>query len=205
MIDASLLAKGQTLATVDDVTYQAVRLVFACTEDDAPSLYCSLDDWPASHAARLDEKNREIAELESILSRQAAESLKQAQRAIAAEARIKELEAQLAETPAQNQAAQFAAQAAYIKDTPPDPPADPIVCPDCGKTGWKNAHALDVHRGRTHQAMVAAKATPAQFVEELGWRCAAKGCSGAFARDLHDVDFCTQHAAPRANGHEIAA
>lgn len=51
MIDAELLAKGQRLATVDDATYQAVQLVFACDANEAPTLYCTLDDWPASHAA----------------------------------------------------------------------------------------------------------------------------------------------------------
>lgn len=197
MIDAALLAKGETLATVDDITYRAVRLVFACDANEAPSLYCALDDWPTTHAAKLAAKDRAIAELETVLSQQAAESLKQAQRASAAEARIKELEARLAVVPAYNQEAQFRAQAAYLIGAPPEPPAEPIVCPDCGKDGWKSAHALDVHRGRAH--------APKQFVEDLGWRCAAKGCTGAFARDMHDRDFCTLHAKPHTNGVEHAA
>jgi hypothetical protein len=112
---------------------------------------------------------------------------------------FKELEAQLAEraeqpppeTPMQNQTKMLEKQAASlsVEDTTP---AAVIQCPDCGKGGWKNTHALDVHRGRAH--------APQQFVEELGWHCAAKGCSGAHARDLHDPAFCTLHATPRTNG-----
>jgi uncharacterized coiled-coil protein SlyX len=202
MIDASLLAQGQPLATVDDVVYQAVRLVFACHVDEAPALYCSLDDWPSSHAARLAAKDREIAELAALADRQAQQVLKLSQRLATLEERLKD-------TPAQNQEAMFRAQAAYVNDAPPDPPADPLVCPDCDKAGWKSAKALQMHRQRAHEGMVAVRSPtspPIQYVEDLGWRCAAKGCAGAHARDLHDPAFCTLHAQRQiTNGLEVAA
>lgn len=177
-----LASAGQALARVDDTDYLAVQLVLARPAAGAITMYCAYRDWAATPIARLAEKDKAIAELEATLSRQAAESLKQAQRAIAAEARIKELELQLA--------------------TPPDP----IVCPDCGKNGWKSAKALQMHQQRAHQGMVAVRTDmhAQQFVEDLGWRCAAKGCPGAHARDLHDRDFCTLHAQRQlTNGHEV--
>jgi uncharacterized coiled-coil protein SlyX len=184
MIDASFLAQGQTLATVDDVVYQAVRLVFECHVDEAPALYCSLDDWPTSHAARLAAKDREIAELAALADRQAQQVLKLSQRLAALEERL--------------------------KDVPrTDAPANPLVCPDCDKAGWKSAKALQMHRQRAHEGMVAVRSPtspPIQYVEDLGWRCAAKGCAGAHARDLHDPAFCTLHAQRQiTNGLEVAA
>lgn len=182
-----LASTGALLAKLDDTDYLDCRIVLAWPVGGVPRLYCAHRDWAAMPIARLAEKNQQIAELESTLSRQAAEALKQAQRASAAEARIKQLEQQLrnappAETPSDNQAA-------------PDPPPEPIICPDCGKGGWKNAHALDVHRGRAH--------APAPI--DQGWRCAEKGCAGAFTRDLHDPLHCTQHAQRTTNGVEVAA
>lgn len=193
-----LAAAGELLATVDATDYRAVQLVIAWPHSGAPAVYCSYQDWPAMPAAKLATKERAIAELGQALERAAAEATAQARRAEAALARVAALEAQLAaaipppaETPAAAQAAQRDRQAAYIA-------GDPITCPECGKGGWKNAHALDVHRGRAH-------APPQQFVEELGWRCKAKGCTGAHARDLHDPDFCTLHAAPHTNGALVPA
>lgn len=204
-----LASTGQKLARVDDVDYLSVHVVLAWPAEGAPTLYCPYVAWPKTPVARLVERDKEIAELEGTLSRQAAESLKQFQRASAAEARIRELEAQITalaprETPAQNQARMFQAQAAALDDDPGAPGAGP--CPDCGRDDFKNARALQMHRQRTHQGMVAVRKAPEQFVEDLGWRCAAKGCSGAHARSIADPAFCTLHAqAEHANGHEMTA
>jgi hypothetical protein len=194
-----LASTGQKLARLDDTDYLAVHVVLAWAADGTPTVYCAYHDWASMPIARLAAKEQEIAELAAGLERYATEATDQARRAEVAEARIKELEAQLAEraeqpppeTPMQNQTKMLEKQAASlsVEDTTP---AAVIQCPDCGKGGWKNTHALDVHRGRAH--------APQQFVEELGWHCAAKGCSGAHARDLHDPAFCTLHATPRTNG-----
>jgi hypothetical protein len=194
-----LASTGQKLARLDDTDYLAVHVVLAWAADGTPTVYCAYHDWATMPIARLAAKEQEIAELAAGLERYATEATDQARRAEVAEARIKELEAQLAEraeqpppeTPMQNQTKMLEKQAASlsVEDTTP---AAVIQCPDCGKGGWKNTHALDVHRGRAH--------APQQFVEELGWHCAAKGCSGAHARDLHDPAFCTLHATPRTNG-----
>jgi hypothetical protein len=194
-----LASTGQKLARLDDTDYLAVHVVLAWAADGAPTVYCAYHDWASMPIARLAAKEQEIAELAAGLERYATEATDQARRADSAEARIKELEAQLVEraaqpppeTPIQNQTKMLEKQAAslIVEDTTP---AAVIQCPDCGKGGWKNTHALDVHRGRAH--------APQQFVEELGWHCAAKGCSGAHARDLHDPAFCTLHATPRTNG-----
>lgn len=181
MIDKALLDQGQLLCRVDDVAYVALHLVFACDENEAPALYCACDAWDVMPAARLHAKDQEIAALA---------------------AKVRALEAQLA-APVANQAAMFRAQAAYLHDAPPAPEADPIVCPDCGKGGWKSEKALQMHRQRAHQGMIAVRHPPAQFVEPLGWRCAASGCAGAHARDMHDPAFCTLHAEPRTNGHAV--
>lgn len=168
---ADLLAgAGIKLAHIDHTDYLAVRAVYAWPSNGAPTLYCLESEWPTMPAAKMAELLRVNDELV---------------------ARVAELEARLAErppaeTPARNQAKMFAQQALALQAGKTEAPPDSIVCSDCGKSGWKNTHALDVHRGRMH--------APIQFVEELGWHCAAKGCSGAHARDLHDAAFCTLHA-----------
>jgi hypothetical protein len=182
-----LASQGQPLARVDDVDYVRVHVVLAWRQGGVPTLYCAESDWKATPIARLAEKDREIAALAALNDRLAA--------------RVAELELLRAappETPAQNQAAMFRAQAAALS-------ADVGPCPDCNETGWKSARALQMHRQRAHQGMQTVKAPPRQFVEELGWHCAAKGCTGAHARDLHDPDFCTLHAAPRPAGQRAIA
>jgi hypothetical protein len=196
-----LASAGQKLARVDDTDYLAVHVVLAWATDSTPTVYCAYHDWAATPIARLAVKEQEIAELAAGLERYATEATGQARRAEVAEARVRELEAQLAErppaeTPTQNQAGMLQTQVAYIGGEPSVPP-DPIVCPDCGKGGWKNTHALDVHRGRMH--------APAQLDDDPAWRCAAVGCTGAFTRSLSDPAHCTQHASVHTNGHEIAA
>lgn len=63
-----------------------------------------------------------------------------------------------------------------------------------------------MHQQRAHLGMIAGKAAPTQFVEPLGWHCAAQGCHGAHARDLHDPAFCTLHAQRQiANGVALPA
>lgn len=184
-----LASSGQKLARLDGTDYLAVHLVLAWESGGVPSVYCAYQNWPTSPIARLAAKEEEIAELAAILDKWAQETTVQTQRAEAALTRVAELEMQLAE-----------------RQEPP--PAD-LICPDCGKGGWRSAKALQMHRQRTHQGMVAmphAPAQPLQFVEDLGWRCAAKGCAGAHARDLHDPAFCTLHAQRQiTNGQEIAA
>lgn len=198
-----IAGQAELLASIDDTDYLAASVVLMRSTSGALRLFCAAVDWPSSLPARLAAKETEIAELAALNERQAAESLMQAQRANAAEARIKELEAQLAragdDTAKQNQEAMFRTQHEAL--------ADPIVCPDCGKDGWLNARSLQMHRQRVHQGMVAVRVpvAPLQFVEELGWRCAEPGCSGAFTRDMHDPAHCTKHATRITNGHEIAA
>lgn len=196
-----LASQGQLLATLDGTDYLACHLVLAWPRDGVPSLYCAHAAWPQTTVARLAAKEAEIAELAAGLERYATEAVAQTRRAEAAERRVKALESQLAtvppESPVQNQAAQLAQQAAYLA-------GDPIVCPDCDKGGWASARALQMHRQRVHQGMVAAGGKAQQFVEELGWHCAAKGCAGAHARDLHDPSFCTLHAQRQlTNGQEV--
>jgi hypothetical protein len=182
-----LASQGQPLARVDDVDYVRVHVVLAWAAGGVPTLYCAESDWASTPIARLAEKDREIAALAALNDRLAA--------------RVAELELLRAappETPAQNQAAMFRAQHATLN-------ADVGPCPDCNKTGWKSARALQMHRQRAHQGMQTVKAPPRQFVEELGWHCAAKGCTGAHARSLLEPGFCTYHARPTAmiaNGHE---
>lgn len=202
-LDLMQLARsGELLGTVDGVDYRAVHVVFAWNAEGVPVVYCRYQDWGQSHAAKLADKERQITELGQTLERWAAETLTQTQRASAAEARIKELEQQLAERAGPNETP------VMINGGDDAPKAtDPGACPDCGKTGWKNAHALDVHRGRSHQGMQAPPRAPIQLRDDNpNWRCAEKECSGAFTRDLHDPDHCTQHARKeQTNGVEIAA
>lgn len=174
------------LTRIDDTDYLAVRAVYAVKGSEPPALYCLESEWEAMPMARIADLHRKVAELESQL-------------AAVLEARPAAREPQAPDaTPAQNQARQFQAQAAYIG-------GDVAPCPDCGKGDWKSARALQMHRQRAHQGMIAGKAQPQQFVEELGWRCAAKGCTGAHARDLHDPAFCTLHATRSTNGHAAVA
>jgi len=191
-----LASQGQKLGNVDDVDYREVSVVFAWPAAGTPAIYCQRADWPTTPAARLFARDVQLAELAEAFSLQASEALKQAQRAEAAERRIAELEAQLKETPVDAQAEQFERQAAYLN-------GGGSACPDCPAT-FKNERALRMHRQRAHQGMVAGRPAPAQFVEPLDWRCAAKGCTGAHARDLHDPLFCTLHAQRQlSNGVEV--
>lgn len=215
-----LASTGQKLARIDDTDYLAVHVVLAWPSGGVPAVYCAYADWATTPIARLAAKEAEIAELAAGLERYAAEATDQARRAESAEARLKELEQQIAnqaaslidlsaklaakdaqapETPAQNQGRMLHAQHAAL-----DP--EPIICPDCDESGWKSARALQMHRQRAHQGMQTPQQSK-QFVEDLGWRCAAKGCPGAHARDLHDSAFCTLHASRRqlTNGHEVPA
>lgn len=184
MIDAALLAKGEALATVDGVTYQAVRLVFACDENEAPALYCALDDWPASHAARIAAKDRELAELATINEQLAAKVLELTQRLNALDVRPKE-------APAPKQAPWQSGGAEKR-----------IVCPDCGKHIWPDL--FEKHKAEKHPP---APDQPIRLVaDDQGWHCKVKGCSGAFARSVLKPDFCTHHAKDaHLNGVETAA
>lgn len=193
-----LATNGAVLARVDDTDYLEIALVIALPPDGTPAIYCQRADWPQSHAAKLAAKEREIAELAQTLETWAREATEQAQRATAAEQRVRELEHQLAappETPKQNQERMFAAQHAA--------PADPGPCPDCGRHEWHSARSLQMHRQRAHQGMVAGPKR-APLPDDQGWRCKAPGCRGAFTRSLTDPDHCTQHAG-HTNGVEIAA
>lgn len=174
-----LASTGQKLAREGDTDYLAVHVVLAWAADGTPTMYCAYRDWAATPIARLAAKDQELE----------------------AQLAARTNERPLPEAPAQNQAAMLAQQAAYIGVEPSAPP-DPIICPDCGAGDWRSPKALQMHRQRAHQGMVAVRtpAAPLQFVEELGWRCAAKGCSGAHARDLHDPAFCTLHATSHTNG-----
>lgn len=212
-LDLMQLARsGELLATVDSTDYRAVHVVFAWDAGGVPAIYCRYQDWAATPAARLADAARQIAELGDTLERWAAETLAQTQRATVAEARIKELEQQLAETPRQNQERMVHAQSAAL-DTPPGTPAaaDPVPCPDCGAT-FKNERALRMHQQRTHQGMVAGKKmspAPAIVLPEAPWRC-AECHESTHARSLKDPALCircvvTQTDAQLANGHEIAA
>lgn len=249
-----LASTGQTLARLDLIEYLAVHVVLAWPASGAPSIYCAYRDWAEKPVARLAAKEQEIVELTQTLEQQSQEALRQAQRASAAEARIAALEAQLTEreppheTPAQNQAKMFRAQAVALQageDGAPEGgkvPCDHPGCLDWIKPRGMAAHkrqahgigilgtvssALDApaqnerrkcphcaarpkviglaeHIAREHPhetSIVAVPSRPVQFVEPLGWRCAAKGCTGAHARDLHDPAFCTLHAERSTNGH----
>jgi len=190
-----LAASGELLATVDGVAYRAASMVFA-DDGGVPRIYCRHADWPTTPAARLFATSRELAELAEITERHAAEVVRLSRR-------VAELERQLArpaETPVQNQERMFRAQQAAQP-----PPPDPVSCPDC-RAAFKNERALRMHQQRAHLGMQTqtAKAPLAQFVEPLGWHCAALGCHGAHARDLHDTAFCTLHAQRQiANGVEL--
>lgn len=178
-----LASSGQKLARVDDVDYLSVHVVLSWPSGGAPTVYCAYGDWLTTPAARLAAKDQALAELQALNERQAAAVLELKRRASAAEARIKELEAQ--------------AKA-----------ADPGPCPDCGKHEWHSVKALQMHRQRAHQGMVARPRAPVQLAEDdQGWRCAEPHCTGAFTRDLHNPAYCTQHANIHmtTNGHEIAA
>jgi len=55
---------GTLLAVVDGTAYTLVRAVFTTPPDDGlPSFYCAAEVWPTSHAARLAERDAEIASL----------------------------------------------------------------------------------------------------------------------------------------------
>lgn len=180
-----LTIHGSDVARVDDTTYLLLSAIYAVADGGAPIFYCVERDWLTMPAAKMAVLLRVNAELMAERDAQAA--------------RIAQLESQLAapkETPVKNQERMFHAQAAAL-----DADAPPVSCPDCPAT-FKNARALQMHRQRAHQGMQ----TPAQSraADDQGWHCAAKGCTGAFARDMHDTDFCTQHA-QRPNGVETAA
>lgn len=178
---------GVRLARLDDTDYLAIHAVYAWPSGGAPELFCLESAWHAQPVARL-------AELALLAEERAAEVTRLAAEVASLKAQLAARAEQPPETPVQNQAKMLEKQMASLSITT----ADPIVCPDCGKSGWKNTHALDVHRGRAH--------APQQFIEELGWRCAVRGCSGAHARSITDPAFCTLHAqVDHANGHEIAA
>jgi hypothetical protein len=178
-----LAGAGEVLATVDGVEYRAVQVVFSWQPDALPAVYCAYQHWPQTLPARLAAKEAEIAELAAGLERFATEATEQAQRAKALERRVKVLEAQLAAAPS----------APLAPETP-----DGLMC--CG-THWKSARSLQMHRQRVHEGMQAGKPR-AQSLDDQGWHCTAKGCSGAHARSLLEPDFCTYHAKPaQVNGH----
>jgi hypothetical protein len=129
------LGNGERLATIDGVAYIAIHLVYECAPDEPPVLYCPRSEWRATTAGRLAEREREIAELEVTLSRQAEEALKQFRRAEEALARAAELEQELAS----------------FRQSPAIAVTLPHTCPEpgCGRS-FKNAHALAVHRGTAH-------------------------------------------------------
>ena len=188
-----LAAHGTPLAHVDDVTYLDVALILACPANGTPTIYCPRSEWRATPAARLAELLRSNAELQALAEASASEVVRLA-------ARVAELEAR--ETPAQNQAAQFAAQAAYVNGDAP-PPINPGPCPECGKTGWKSGPALKMHRQRAHQGLVAHNGKAAQLEPDHGWRCNEPGCTGAFTRSLSSPDYCTRHAPAHTGGNGV--
>jgi hypothetical protein len=73
-----------------------------------------------------------------------------------------------------------------------------VMCDRCGKRIWPDL--LERHVAEKHPP---APDHPIALTDDQGWRCAARGCDGAHARDLHDPQFCTKHAAPRTNGAQI--
>lgn len=169
-----LTTHGSELARVDDVAYLALAAIYAVADGGAPAFYCVERDWQTMPAARIAALHRANMELVAISERQAVEIKSLTQRLTALESHL-----------------------ATSQD-------DPGPCPEpgCGRADFKSMAALRMHVQRAHQGMQ----TPAQSrtTNDQGWHCKARGCTGAFARDLHDLDFCTQHAA-RTNGVETAA
>jgi hypothetical protein len=172
-LSALLATHGAEVAHVDDTAYLTLSAVYACETGKEPQFYCIERDWPATPAARLAALLRTNADLHAERDQQAAQIAQLTQRLATLEQHLKESGA-----------------------------VDPGPCPECGKTGWKNAQSLVMHRQRVHSGMQAPPRT--QLDDTQGWRCAAKGCSGAFTRSLTDPDFCTHHAAPHTNGHLAA-
>lgn len=167
-----LASGGQTLARLDNTDYRAVHVVLAWPDGGVPSLYCSYRDWNDMPVARLVEQERQITELAETVTRQAAESLKQFHRAIAAETRIAELERAIADwAAAPPQIAPPGTDARLPSKHAPIPASGGtekrVACDHCSKRIWPDQ--LDKHVAEKHAAQ------PRQFVEDLGWRCAASG------------------------------
>lgn len=85
-----------------------------------------------------------------------------------------------------------------------EPANESLTCPECGKTGFKNAAGLGGHRSKTHKVLwpqPAPEPTPTperrtiRLVDDgpIPFRCEI--ChSDTFARDLHQIDRCVRCA-----------
>lgn len=209
-----LIARGHILARIADVDYIGVHLVFAWPRSGEVAPYCMEADWPETLPGRLDTALREHAELAEAFSLQAAEALKQAQRAAAAEARVAELEKLIVETPI---TPAVAAAATGMPKQSYAPPSDGgrskrIECAICKALVWPKL--FDAHMAK-HTRIEAPTPAPAEpeppaaptirlLDDDPTWRCAEIGCSGAFTRSLTSPEYCVKHA-PITNGQHLAA
>lgn len=171
-----LIAQGQILARIDDTDYISVHLVFAWQGDSGPTPYCLHADWPETLPAKLAAALRDNNELAEAFSLQAAEALKQAQRAAAAEARVAELERIIEETPIVPPAVAAAAtgmpserKGAYA------PPSDGgrskrIECAICKGLIWPKLFDAHMQRHTRIDIQTAAPEPPA-------WACEACGAT----------------------------
>ncbi len=94
------------------------------------------------------------------------------------------------------------ALAQQTRERAPIAPATDVQrkCPHCRKRPRLSNMQAHIAREHPEQRAVIAECVSPTLPSDLGWRCAAPGCTGAFTRDLHDPAHCTHHAAPRTNG-----
>lgn len=175
------LAREAPLARLDGTDYIAVSIVYALSGSGEPALYCTRADWPTTEAARLAERDGEIAALRL---------------------RVAELEARLA-TPVVPPTVAAAATGMPLSST--------LDCPDCERSFRNehalNVHRGRAHSARPPDA--APQEAPWQSAVVLiddrdDWRC-GECKSNAHARSLTHPSLCLRCAGNRkaANGTEV--
>jgi hypothetical protein len=171
------------IATVDDARYLRVDWIMREQLGGRPEYYCPASVWETTPAARLAEKDAEIAALRS---------------------RVAELEQQRRGPTVPPSIARAATGMPAVTDH--RPAKVPCDVPSC--TAMLDPRGLGIHKKKMHgiagltSGRRKGASRPAQAQD--GWRCA--DCdTDAFAQDLHDPARCIRCAKRlRANGHEVA-
>lgn len=184
-----LLRVGQHLATVDGRRYVAVHLVYECPQDGAPSFYCRYGEWASTPAARMAERDRQLAELADLLEQtqqQAVEAERHVQRLCEEKAELEKIITELPAAPAE-------APKHYRSQD------KRIECAICRRKIWPGR--FDKHMQKHTRIDVPPPAEPIEPpTDDQIWRC-AECRTNTFARSLRNPDYCQRCA----RSHPIAA
>ncbi len=192
------------LCRIDDTEYLALRAVYACRGDEPPALYCLESEWAATPMARIASLQSRVAQLEADLALALDATVARPPRA-PENGKIPCDHPGCLDWIKPRGMAQHKRQAHGIGilgmavPTPAPAAADERrKCPHCNQR--PKVQGMQEHIAREHQP----HEPMMEIANDLGWRCAEKGCAGAFTRDLHDPTHCTRHTSRSTNGHTAA-